>query len=174
MAIYTKKGDGGETSLFLKKKTSKKSARISAIGAIDEVNSYLGVVISESPELKKSLSEIQRNLFVAGSILAGAKLRFSKTKTRKLERVIDKLEGALPVLKNFILPGGGKVGAKLFFARALVRRAERAVVRSNGFEKIKPEVLVYLNRLSDYLFMVGREVNFKEGGKEEVWRGSSK
>lgn len=174
MAIYTKKGDRGETSLFLKKKTSKDSARIGAIGAIDEANSYLGVVISESPELKKSLNEIQRNLFVAGSILAGAKLRFSKVKTRKLERVIDRLEGSLPVLKNFILPGGSKVGAKLFFARTLARRAERAVVRLNRFEKIKPEILVYLNRLSDYLFMIGREVNLKEGKKEEVWRGFPK
>ena len=174
MAIYTKKGDRGETSLFLKKKTSKDSTRIGAIGAIDEANSYLGVVISESPELKKSLNEIQRALFVIGSILAGAKLRFSKVKTRKLERVIDRLEGSLPVLKNFILPGGGKIGAKLFFARALVRRAERAVVRLNRFEKVKPEILVYLNRLSDYLFMIGREVNLKEGQKEEVWQGSSK
>lgn len=174
MAIYTKKGDRGETSLFLKKRTSKDSLRIVAIGAIDEANSYLGVVISESPELKKSLNEIQKNLFVAGSILAGAKLRFSKVKTRKLERVIDKLEGKLPVLKNFILPGGGKVGAKLFFVRTLARRAERAVVRLNRFEKVKPEILVYLNRLSDYLFMIGREVNLKEGKKEEVWQGSSK
>ena len=174
MAIYTKKGDRGETSLFLKNKTSKDSARIRAIGAIDETNSYLGVVVSESPELKNSLNEIQRNLFVAGSILAGAKLRFSKVKTRKLERVIDRLEGSLPVLKNFILLGGGKAAAKLFFARALARRAERAVVRLSQHEKVKPEILVYLNRLSDYLFMIAREINFKEGRKEEVWRGSSK
>lgn len=176
MAIYTKKGDRGETSLFLKKPTpvSKDSARVRAIGAIDEANSYLGVVISERGELKKSLNEIQRNLFVIGSILAGAKLRFSKTKTKRLERVIDRLEGTLPVLKNFILPGGSKVGAKLFFARALVRRAERAVVSLNSVEEVKPEIMVYLNRLSDYLFMIGREVNSQEGLKEEVWKGSSK
>lgn len=176
MAIYTKKGDGGETSLFLKKPTpvSKDSVRVSAIGALDEANSYLGVIVSEKTELKKSMSEVQKNLFVIGSILAGAKLRFSKTKTKKLERVIDRLEGTLPVLKNFILPGGGKVGAKLFFARALVRRAERTVVSLNLVEEVKPEIMVYLNRLSDYLFMIAREVNSQEGFEEEVWKGSSK
>lgn len=176
MAIYTKKGDKGETSLFLKRPTpvSKDSVRINAIGTIDEANSYLGVVISESPELKKSLNEIQRNLFVVGSILAGAKLRFSRTKTKKLERAIDRLEGTLPVLKNFILPGGSKIGAKLLFVRTLVRRAERATVSLNLAEKVKPEIMIYLNRLSDYLFMIAREVNLKEGFKEEVWKGSSK
>lgn len=176
MAIYTKKGDGGETSLFLKKPTpvSKDSVRVRAIGALDEANSYLGVIVSEKTELKKSISEIQKNLFVIGSILAGAKLRFSKSKTKKLERVIDRLEGTLPVLKNFILPGGSKAAAKLFFARALVRRAERAVVSLNSVEEVKPEIKVYLNRLSDYLFMIAREVNSQEGRKEEVWQGSSK
>jgi len=176
MAIYTKVGDRGTTSLFLKKPTpvSKDSVRVKAIGAVDEANSYLGVIVSEKTELKKSMSEVQKNLFMIGSILAGAKLRFSKTKTKKLERAIDKLEGALPVLKNFILPGGGKAGAKLFFARALVRRAERAVVSLNLVEEVKPEIKVYLNRLSDYLFMVAREVNSQEGRKEEVWKGSSK
>ena len=176
MAIYTKKGDRGETSLFLKKPipVSKDSVRVRAIGALDEANSYLGVIVSEAPESKNPLNEIQRNLFVAGSILAGARLRFSKVKTRKLERVIDRLEGSLPVLKNFVLPGGGKAGAKLFFARALVRRAERAVVSLDLVEAVKPEILVYLNRLSDYLFMMARGVNFKGGFKEEIWRGSSK
>ncbi len=176
MAIYTKKGDGGETSLFLKKSTpvSKDSVRVRAIGALDEANSYLGVIVSEKTELKKSMSEVQKNLFVIGSILAGAKLRFSKSKTKKLERVIDRLEGTLPVLKNFILPRGSKAGAKLFFARALVRRAERAVVSLNSVEKVKPEMMVYLNRLSDYLFMIAREVNLKEAFKEEIWKGPSK
>lgn len=174
MAIYTKKGDKGETSIFNKEKTSKDSLKINAIGTIDEVNSYLGVIISESPELKKSINEIQKNLFVIGSILAGAPLRFSKAKTRKLERIIDNLEGSLPVLKNFILPGGSKIGANLHFARTLVRRAERAVVSFNSLEAVKPEILVYLNRLSDYLFMLARNENFKEGVKEEVWKGSSK
>jgi cob(I)alamin adenosyltransferase len=173
MAIYTKKGDRGETSIFSGKKLPKSSLRIKTIGAVDEVNSFLGMVIAEAPELK-DLKEVQRNLFSLGSILAGAPLRFSKAKTRKLEKEIDRVEGKLPVLKNFILPGGGKVGSKLFFARTLVRRAERALVSLNKKEPLKPEILVYINRLSDYLFMVGREVNHKEGIKEEVWRGTRK
>jgi len=174
MAIYTKRGDRGETSLFKGARVPKSSLRIGAIGAIDEANSYLGVIISESGDLKKEISEIQRNLFTIGSILAGAPLRFSKTKTKKLERGLDLLEGTLPVLKNFILPSGEKVAAKLFFARTLVRRAEREVTRLNSKEPLKPEILVYLNRLSDYLFMIGRRENFKKGIKEEVWKARSK
>jgi cob(I)alamin adenosyltransferase len=173
MAIYTKKGDRGETSIFSGEKLPKSSLRIKTIGVIDEVNSFLGMVVAEAPELN-DLKEVQRNLFSLGSILAGAPLRFSKTKTRKLEKEIDRVEGKLPVLKNFILPGGGKVASKLFFARTLARRAERALVSLNKVEPLKPEILVYINRLSDYLFMVGREVNHKEGIKEEVWRGTRK
>src|SRR3990172_4713745 len=108
MAIYTKKGDRGETSLFLKKPTpvSKDSVRVRAIGALDEANSYLVVIVSEAPELKNPLNEIQRNLFVTGSILAGARLRFSKTKTKKIEKANERTRGGPPVFKNFFPPGG--------------------------------------------------------------------
>jgi len=173
MAIYTKKGDKGQTSIFSGEHLPKSSLRIKTIGAIDETNSFLGIVLSGAPELK-DLKEVQRNLFAIGSILAGAHLGFPKSRTRKLERQIDRMEGELPVLKNFILPGGGKTGARLFFARTLARRAERALVSLNKKEPLRPEILVYINRLSDYLFMVGREVNRKEGREEEVWRGSRK
>lgn len=173
MAIYTKKGDKGETSIFSGKHLPKSSLRIKTIGAIDETNSFLGVILSEAPELNE-LKVVQRNLFTIGSILAGAPLRFPKSRTRKLERQIDRMEGKLPVLKNFILPGGGKTGAKLFFARTLARRAERALVSLNREEPLRPEILVYINRLSDYLFMVGRDVNHKEGREEEVWKGKRK
>jgi len=170
MAIYTKKGDKGETSVFSGKHLSKSSIRIAAIGAVDETNSFLGIILSEDPKLTQ-LKDIQRNLFALGSILAGAPLRFPKSRTKKLEKAIDRAEGSLPVLKNFILPGGGRVGAKLFFARTLARRAERALVSLNKKEPLKPEILVYLNRLSDYLFMLAREINYKSGIKEESWRG---
>ena len=174
MAIYTKKGDRGETSLFSSpQKVSKSSLRIRAIGAVDEANSFLGVVVSENP-LVAELKEVQRDLFTIGAILAGAQLRFPKAKTKRLEKRIDEIEGKLPVLKNFILPGGFPSAAKLFFARTLVRRAERALVALNQKEPLRPEVLVYLNRLSDYLFMLAREVNFKIGVSEESWRGSKK
>jgi len=173
MAVYTKKGDKGETSLFRGARVDKSSLRIGTIGAIDEANSYLGIILAEAPGLKE-LKDVQRNLFTIGSILAGAPLRFAKSKTKKLERAIDKIEGALPVLKNFILPGGSGVGARLFFARTLARRAERALVCLNAKTPLKPEILVYINRLSDYLFMLGREVNHQDGMVEEAWRGRGK
>lgn len=173
MAIYTKKGDSGETSIFSGKHLLKSSPRIKAIGAVDETNSFLGIILSEAPKMRE-LKDIQRNLFGIGSILAGAPLRFPKSRTRKLEKEIDRVEGKLPVLKNFILPGGSRVGSRLFFARTLARRTERALVSLNKKEPLAPEILVYINRLSDYLFMLGREVNSKEGREEEVWKGRRK
>lgn len=173
MAVYTKKGDKGVTSLFKGTRVDKSSIRIRTIGTLDEVNSFLGIILSEALGLKE-LKDIQRNLFSIGSILAGASLRFPKSRTKKLERAIDKIEGKLPVLKNFILPGGFGVGAKLFFARALARKAERSLVALNRKTPLKPEILVYMNRLSDYLFMLAREVNHEEGIVEEAWRGRGK
>lgn len=178
MAIYTKRGDRGKTSLYDKASTqrgrvSKDSLRIRAIGAIDELNSYLGVVIStsEDSDLNNKLKEIQRNLLTIGSILAGGKLIFSGAKTTRLEKEIDELEGKLPLLKNFILPGGGKVSSHLQYARALSRRVERIVVSFNEQMKIKSQILAYLNRLSDYLYILARVVNYKNNISEEVWVG---
>lgn len=174
MAIYTKKGDKGDTGVFLtKERVSKASVRIRAIGEIDEANSFLGIVnsFSKDPLLVGEIKKIQRNLFKIGSILAGSRLRISPTETRKVERAIDKLEGTLPVLKNFILPGGTKVASLLFMARTLIRKAERAVVTLAKKEKVASEILIYLNRLSDYLFMLAREINYREKIKEEAWRG---
>jgi len=166
MSIYTKKGDRGETGIFNGKRLSKDSLLIEAIGVIDEVNSWLGVV--------GGLEEIQKDLMTISSILAGADLKLPLTKTKKLEREIDRLDKILPPLKHFILPGGGSVGAKLHFARALVRRAERAVVSLHRSKFIvHSSILAYLNRLSDYLFMKAREENFKERIKEEIWEKTS-
>ena len=178
MTIYTKKGDKGETTLF-NGKTSQKvlvakdSLKISAIGAIDEVNSYLGIIsFNEEPELKKTIEKLQRELFTIGSILAGANLRFYATKTKYLEKQIDKMQRKLPTIKHFILPGGTLTGAQLYFARALTRRAERAIVALNKKEKTKPQILVYLNRLSDFLFVLARIVNQSCGIKENFWQGA--
>ena len=174
MAIYTKKGDKGETSLYKKgKKVSKNSSRIKAIGAVDELNSALGVCISFSDDkkLKSLLAGVQRDLFVIGSVLAGANLRFGKSKTKKLEKVIDKLEGDLPVLKNFILPGGTKAASQLFFTRSIARRTEREVVSLHEREKVNPQITIYLNRLSDFVFMLARNENFEKGLNEIVWKG---
>ncbi|MFZ5932692.1 MAG: cob(I)yrinic acid a,c-diamide adenosyltransferase [Patescibacteria group bacterium] len=174
MAIYTKKGDKGQTSLFNQTRVAKDSLKIEAIGAVDEVTSYLGIISSESKELKKVLSSIQKDLFTLGAILAGAHLSFSKTKIKKLEKIIDELEEELPVLKNFVLPQGTPSSAELFFARALARRAERRVVALAKKERRAGRIIPYLNRLSAALFMLAREVNFKAQVKEELWKGSSK
>ncbi|OGM25693.1 ATP:cob(I)alamin adenosyltransferase [Candidatus Woesebacteria bacterium RIFCSPLOWO2_01_FULL_39_61] len=177
MVIYTKKGDKGETGLYStspqKIRVSKNSYRIHAVGAVDELNSYLGVVISysEDRKLNKILLDIQRNLLTIGSILGGSKLRFITGKARKFEKIIDELEGSLPPLKNFILPGGSQVTAHLHYARSVARRMERVIVRLDEKNRIKPQILVYVNRLSDFLFMLARQQSFKEGVKEEIWIG---
>lgn len=176
MAIYTKTGDKGETGLVSldpnnPKRISKNSLRISAIGAVDELNSYLGVCLVEFTDQKEInfFNEIQKNLFSIGAILAGADVNFDKSQTKLLEKEIDIGERSMPVLKNFILPGGGKTGAQLHFARTLVRRAERALVRLHKKESLAPQLLEYINRLSDFLFIKAREFNFKEGKKEIPW-----
>lgn len=167
MAIYTKVGDKGETRVFGKRtceliKVSKKSRKIRAIGAIDELNSFLGIV--------GGLEDIQDDLFTINAILAGGKLQFSKIRTKKLERQIDKWEEKLPVQKSFIYYGGNLQASLLFYARAICRRAEVTVVAFSRQEKVKPAVLVYINRLSDYLFIKAREINWQANFKEKAWR----
>jgi len=179
MAIYTKTGDKGTTRVFDKKTgqlipVKKSSCKIKTIGAIDELNSILGIVraFGTDKKLEKRLLEIQGNLFVINSILAGGKLKFSKTETKKLEREIDLWEGTLPVLKNFIYYGGGVEASFLFYARALTRRAERSLVAHNSKFQIPDSILIYMNRLSDYLFMIARSRNLENGIKEEFWKTS--
>jgi cob(I)alamin adenosyltransferase len=176
MPIYTKKGDEGETGLFNAKKNekrrvSKDSLRINAIGSIDELNSFLGICITfcDYKETTALLKEIQGNLLTIGSILAGSNLRFFASKTKKLEKVIDELDAKLPPLSNFILPGGSKLSAHLQYARSRARRAERNVVALNKVEVVRPQILTYLNRLSDFLFMLARDANFRSGIEDERW-----
>ena len=181
MPIYTKKGDRGETGLFSSDKSKtirigKDALRIEAIGSIDEANTFLGLVVSFSEDKKLSfrILKIQRNLFRVGSILAGAKLTLFSSLSIQMEKEIDEMDESLPALKNFILPGGGKSGSLLFMARTFVRRAERRVVTLSKKEKVPSSVLVYLNRLSDYVYTLARYANFKEGIKEEIWASSRK
>jgi len=161
MAVYTKTGDKGKTSTFSGKRISKSSKLINAIGAIDELNSFLGMI--------GGLTKIQGNLFTINAILTGAKLKFSKDEVKKLEREIDKWEGTLPVQKNFIYYGGSNKSSLLFYARALCRHAERSLVELRMGKRVS-EILVYINRLSDYLFMLARRLNFKAGKKEKFWK----
>ena len=176
MSIYTKRGDKGETGLFRKVKGKsvrvlKSSCNTRAIGAIDEIDSYIGIIISIShdEDLKTRLSAVQNNLLCIGSILAGAHLKVSVVETKKLEKEIDIIDRKLPKLTNFIFPGGCLISAHLQFARTLVRRAEREVVALNEEDKISPTILKYLNRLSDYLFVLARWVNYKKKVREKKW-----
>ena len=160
MAVYTKTGDKGETGTFAGTRVRKSSQLIKTIGAIDELNSFLGIV--------GGLTNVQQNLFTINAILTGAKIKLSEDATKKLEREIDEIEGKLPVQKNFIIYSGTKRATELFFARALCRAAERELVDL----KTDPAAEIYINRLSDYLFMIARLENFKKKKKEVYWKGS--
>lgn len=183
MAIYTKRGDQGQTSLYdvknaQDKRVSKNSMIINAIGSVDEVNSFLGIVASQidSADFKDKIYEIQRNLFTVGSILAGAKLQLQRDKVTKLEKEIDEMEGTLPVLMGFILPGGSKLSSHLHYVRSLVRRAERSLVALPESSVVRlplTDILVYINRLSDYFFMLARKVNFDAKVEEKKWKNST-
>lgn len=178
MSIYTRKGDKGETGLFSNDKSkkirvSKSSSIIEAIGSVDELNSFLGVISSEI-KLKSDLyycyvTIVQANLFTINSILAGSKLKFGENETKKLEHQIDIWEKEMPPQKNFIFYGGSKVSSLIFYARALCRRAERSIVKLNEESKISSTILIYINRVSDYLFAMARYMNFKEKIKEKAW-----
>ncbi len=170
MAIYTKKGDRGETGLFNGKRLLKDSLLIEAIGAIDEANSAWGVVGShtENGRTKELINKIQSDLFTIGSILAGAKLSFPFSKTKYLEKEIDKLEDALPVLANFILPGGSKPACFFHLARSTTRRAERRLVALLNPSAVPSTLLPFINRLSDFAFCLARKENFDSKVKEWI------
>lgn len=178
MAIYTRRGDKGETSLYCAAnkqiRVSKSSPRINAIGSVDELNSYIGVCLTfcEDKKFEKYLVDTQKDLLAIGSILAGSKLAFSKAKTKKLEKIIDEFEKTLPLLKNFILPGGTKFASHLQYARSLTRRAERNLVSMSKKEKVRPQILEFINRLSDFMFILSRAENYKNNVEEEVWVGN--
>ena len=176
MSIYTKKGDKGETGLATGIRVSKNSLKIRAIGSVDELNSFLGFAKSFSEDKKTTqiISDLQKNLLTIGSILAGSGLRFSKSKTTKLEKTIDIWDKTLPTLKNFILPGGTHLAAQLHVCRSSARHAERKITALGEVEKVPDSIKMYMNRLSDFLFMFARFVNFNEKVKEEVWIGKKK
>jgi len=178
MTIYTKTGDKGETGLFSSDKSkkiriSKASLKIETIGSIDEANTFLGLAASfiKNKKLKEKVTEIQKHLFEVGAILAGAKVQIDNNLVLEMEKGIDEMDKTLPKLTHFILPGGGESGSLLFMARTFIRRAERKVVALSKKEKVNSNLLIYLNRLSDYVFTLARYSNFKEKMKEETWRG---
>lgn len=178
MKIYTKKGDQGNTSLFGGDRVPKSSARIEAYGTVDELNSWIGLVLSNSLSKKstETLPAIQDHLFVLGADLAtppDAKTRIKRineSHIQYLEEQIDEMQEELPELKNFVLPGGARAGAHLHVARTVCRRAERAVVKCRTQEDISELAIIYLNRLSDFLFVAARFENKHAGTKETTWK----
>ncbi|PIR53612.1 ATP:cob(I)alamin adenosyltransferase [Candidatus Peregrinibacteria bacterium CG10_big_fil_rev_8_21_14_0_10_49_10] len=179
-SLSTKTGDKGTTGLFGGKRVSKESDRIHAVGTVDELNAVLGVVLANHtlPEAVASiLSSIQNTLFCIGSDLAtppesAAQIdRLEPSVIQQLEKQGVALEEQLSSLTVFILPGGSSAGALLHQARTVCRRAERCVVALAEFEEVNESVRVYLNRLSDYLFLAARFVNKHVGIEEVEWRG---
>jgi cob(I)alamin adenosyltransferase len=175
--IYTKSGDGGETGLGDGSRVQKDAARVSAYGEVDELNSVLGLVVANCPDCPEValIHEIQNDLFDVGADLcvppaggegADQALRVVAVQVEKLERAIDRLNEGLQPLRSFILPGGTPAAAWLHLARAVCRRAERTVVTLMRDEKVNVQVLIYLNRLSDFLFVLARIAN--DGGKGDV------
>ena len=179
MKIYTKTGDGGETSLFDGTRVAKTDPRVVAYGEVDELQAVLGVAhaASRDPELRDRLVALQRDLFALGARLADPSHKIASLVTKivvddqsvaRLEGWIDGLEAELPPLRHFILSGGGPSGAALHLARTVCRRAERATL-ALGAEAVEPVVLVYLNRLSDLLFVMARAANHRAGISETEW-----
>jgi cob(I)alamin adenosyltransferase len=180
--IYTRGGDAGETSLGDGSRVSKLDCRIGAFGTVDELNSALGVVLAGSmPEgLRDPLARIQNELFDVGADLSVPwgvtdRLRVEQAMVDRLEQLCDEFNAKLPELRSFVLPGGTEAAARLHVARTICRRAEREVLLASDELELNSLVLVYLNRLSDLLFILARSANAAAGGEEPLWKpGSSR
>lgn len=177
MKIYTKRGDEGETSLLGGDRVSKADLRVCAYGDVDELNATLGLAraVVTDQELETILERLQNECFDLGAELAAAKpkpdlQRVSDESIQAMETEIDRFTDELPALKNFILPGGGISAATLHHARAVSRRAERSMVTLNDAAPIRPELLRYVNRLSDLLFTMARLANHRAGLPETQWK----
>jgi cob(I)alamin adenosyltransferase len=180
MKIYTRTGDEGMTGLIDGSRVSKDNLRVAAYGDVDELNAVLGVVKAHSHDkaLNKLLHQVQRDLFALGAQLADpkakvgtrkAKAAFPASHVKKLERAIDKRDAGLPPLASFILPGGSALGSFLHLARTVCRRAERTSISLSHQQQIEPIFVVYLNRLSDLLFVLARHANQTGGVPEDRW-----
>jgi cob(I)alamin adenosyltransferase len=180
MKIYTRKGDAGTTSLIGGTQVAKFHYRIAAYGSTDELNAQVGAVRDaiEDSQIRDFLYTIQNNLFIIGSILASdgrnqMKLpEIGENDVEVLEKEIDQIEQQLPALRNFILPGGHSLISHCHIARTVCRRAERKTVQLNENERVNPMIITYLNRLSDYFFVLARLMAQKLGVKEVTWKGS--
>lgn len=182
--LYTRTGDAGLTSLVDGSRVRKDSLRLDAYGTVDEFSSFLGLVSSSKScpdEVKDQLYAIQSLLFDLGAYLAtpsnpteNIELGFLEEAVKQMESWIDALDEKTPKIKNFILPGGSELSAHCHVARTVCRRAERRILALSSQEFVDPQVLSYFNRLSDYLFILARYINFKLDIEEIVWRPVSK
>ena len=185
MKISTRPGDEGTTGLFGGGRVPKTDPRIAAYGTVDEMNAFIGLARSflgdhpEAQRLDDVLGALQNDLFVLGADLAtptGARartMRITEQHVVDLERSIDELEADLPQLKQFILPGGTPAASVLHVARTVCRRAERLVLAAADTADVSPGTAVYLNRLSDYLFVLGRWTNYSAGEAERPWNSQA-
>lgn len=187
--IYTKTGDKGETSLYGGTRVSKAAARVESYGTLDELNAFIGLAKAEISDEKvlNQLQKIQFDLFTVGSeaatptdkmLLANGKnrldLMISEKEITELELWMDDFDAELEPLRLFILPSGGKAAATFHVCRTVCRRAERAMVFLNETEEVRPELIKYLNRLSDYLFILARYISKISGEKEDYWNPSER
>ncbi len=176
MKIYTKTGDAGETGLWGGERVTKDNPRVHAYGTVDECNAAIGVARASSlqPALDSMLAEVQNQLFVVGSDLASPDPaanvpRINAAHVEFLEQSIDSLETGLAPLRQFIVPGGTPAAAHLHLARTICRRAEREVVRLANDDGVGEQIAIYLNRLSDFLFVAARSANANSGVPDVPW-----
>ena len=179
MKIYTKSGDQGKTSLLGGKRVSKANVRIHAYGTVDELNSYLGLLRDIDSDLarKDFLKHIQDSLFSIGAILAADPDSNKMTvpsidldDVQSLENKIDKMEESLPKMKNFVLPGGHSFVSYCHISRCVCRRAERWIIQLNEDQLVDEHVIIYINRLSDYLFVLARKISQELECEEIPWK----
>ncbi len=182
--VYTRTGDDGTTSIIGGVRVKKTNSRIEAYGTVDELSAQLGLLVSfmKDGEDKDLVVRTQRNLFTLCSYLATDKTKtplapsytLDHAEVGILEKAIDKITAGIPQQKHFILPGGSHEAAIAHVCRTVCRRAERRVFFLAESTRLDPEVLEYLNRLSDYLFVLARKLNFIDGVREKIWDNSCK
>ncbi len=172
--IYTRTGDDGTTGLGDGSRVAKDCARVEAFGTVDEANSAIGVVLavaSVPPDIRECLVDVQHDLFeLGGELCIPGHSAVTQAYVERLESQLDGLNKDLPALKDFILPGGGEAAAACHLARTVVRRAERRSNTLASNETVRPEVIQYLNRLSDLLFVIARVLSRIEAGEEVLWK----
>ncbi len=179
MKIYTRKGDSGSTQLIGGTRVLKHHPRIEAYGTVDELNSWLGLIIDslKDDNAKNIIRMVQDRLFTMGSLLAAdpeasrmSLPELSEDDVVLLENEIDQMSAALPELQSFVLPGGNSVNSMCHIARCVCRRAERLTSQLAEKENVEPLILKYQNRLSDYLFVLARKISMDSGGHEILWK----